>query len=286
MKCPNCNHENLDVNKYCSVCGSKLAKGLKIIECPICHQHIPEDSNFCPDCGEKITKHNSGDILRFAVNGVSFNMIFVEHGDYVIEDWDHFNHKDFSRRITISKDYYLGETQVTQGLWEAVMGRGHNPSYYKNYPNSGQRPVENVSWNECQLFIDELNKITGNNFSLPHEVEWEFAVVQRGLSMYSEYKTEWDLFKSQDETHHVTSFPPNKLGFYDLLGNVFEWCQDRWPFIRGDDVIDLRHYRTCPEFDIYGGHYGALTLRGYGMCESIYDFNEGRKDVGFRLALR
>ena len=108
-----------------------------------------------------------------SVNGVEFSMIAVEGGTFLMgspdDDVETYGNEKPQHQVTLS-DYYIGETEVTQELWEAVMGS--NPPYYDGYP---QRPVVYVTWNDCQTFIQKLNALTGKKFRLPTEAEREFA---------------------------------------------------------------------------------------------------------------
>ena len=122
-------------------------------------------------------------------------------------------------------DYYICETEVTQELWKAVMG--------KNYSGSGKLPVSWVGWEDCQEFISKLNALTGQQFRLPTEAEWEFAA--RGGTKSRGYKfsgsnnideVAWYDSNSNSLTHEVGTKSPNELGIYDMSGNVIEWCQD------------------------------------------------------------
>ena len=126
------------------------------------------------------------------------------------------------------RDYYISKYEVTQELWQVVMG--YNPSEFKNSP---QNPVENVSWDDCQEFIAKLNELTGKRFRLPTEAEWEFAA--RGGDKSRGYKysgsdfqdhVAWYYVNSDKMTHPVGQNSPNELGLYDMSGNVWEWCQD------------------------------------------------------------
>ena len=174
------------------------------------------------------------------VNGVSFTMIAVEGGTFKMGaqstdssgdnyDSDAYSYESPVHNVTLSS-YYIGETEVTQELWEAVMGS--NPSYYSGYP---QRPVEQISWNDCQEFITKLNQLTGKNFRLPTEAEWEYAA--RGGNKSKGYKysgsnsigdVAWYINNNSSQTHVVKTKQANELGIYDMSGNVWEWCQDRY----------------------------------------------------------
>lgn len=168
----------------------------------------------------------------FTVNGVSFNMIAVKGGTFTMgatseQGSDAYDNEEPAHQVTLS-DYCIGETEVTQDLWQAVMGS--NPSYFTG---NLQRPVEKVSWNDCQEFIKKLNQLTGKTFRLPTEAEWEYAA--RGGSQSKGYKyagsntigdVAWYTSNSSSTSHPVKQKHPNELGLYDMSGNVYEWCQD------------------------------------------------------------
>ena len=113
-------------------------------------------------------KQTDNSFVEISANGVKFTMVLVEHGSFVKGEMTKML---FHTPVILTKDYYIGEYEVTQELWEAVMGAESNPSVFKG----GNLPVNNISWNDCNAFINKLNEITGKSFRLPTECEWEFA---------------------------------------------------------------------------------------------------------------
>ncbi len=168
--------------------------------------------------------------IEYTVNGVKFNMMRVKGGTFnmgatVEMDSDANSNESPVHQVTLST-YYIGQTEVTQELWQAVMGT--NPS---NYTGDLQRPVEKVSFTDCEEFIAQLNALTGLHFRLPTEAEWEYAA--RGGNKSHNYRyagsndideVAWYTENSDGTTHPVATKQPNELGIYDMSGNVCEWC--------------------------------------------------------------
>lgn len=167
------------------------------------------------------------------VKGVEYPMVFVEGGTFKMgsDDSDAYYSEAFYDEnpvhSVILSGYHIGKYEVTQELWEAVMGS--NPSHFKG----ARRPVEQVSWDDCQVFIRKLNSLTGKNFKLPTEAQWEYAA--RGGKKSRGYKysgsntigdVAWYTNNSGKKTHDVGTKIPNELGLYDMAGNVWEWCSD------------------------------------------------------------
>ena len=182
--------------------------------------------------------------------------------------------------------YYIGETEVTQALWKAVMGS--NPSEFKG----DDLPVEQVSWDDCQIFISKLNALTGKRFRLPTEAEWEFAARGGNQSRHTPYSgssriddVAWYLYNSGEKTHPVKTKQPNELGIYDMSGNVWEWCQD-WD---GD-------YSSYAQTNPTGASSGSdRVIRGGSLYSSPWDCRSSGRvygaptyseyDQGLRLVL-
>ncbi len=147
---------------------------------------------------------------------------------------------------TIPSGFWMFDTPCTQALWEAVMGE--NPSRFKG----PDRPVESVSWDQCQEFLQRLNaRCTGLELKLPSEAQWEYACrAGRETPRYREDLDEiaWYWENSQGETHPVGQKAPNDWGLYDTLGNVWEWCEDVWTEDYNKEASAVSR-RVCPPRD-------------------------------------
>lgn len=195
------------------------------------YDETPPAGDGSSDNGNGGTPAFDGKDKVFTVNGVSFTMIAVKGGTFTMGATPEQTGADSdelpTHSVTLS-DYYIGETEVTQELWRAVMGS--NPS---EFPGNSRRPVETVSWNDCQTFISKLNQLTDGRFRLPTEAQWEYAARGGNKSKgytYSGSNTiddvAWYTSNSSSTTHPVKTKAPNELGIYDMSGNVWEWCSD------------------------------------------------------------
>ena len=221
---------------------------------------------------QSATTSSSASSQTFTVGGVTFKMIRVEG---------------------LGSPFYIGETEVTQELWQAVMG--NNPSNFKGY----NLPVEYVSWNDCKEFLSILNILTGKNFRLPKEKEWEYAAKGGNKSHGYEYSSSntvddvawywknsgdhylsgtdvdwnWDKIKNNNgRTHPVKTKKPNELGIYDMSGNVWEWCEDFY-----DSSGSYRVFRGGSWYD--GAWYCRVSCRGNSAPSNRVN------NLGLRLAL-
>ena len=236
-------------------------------------------------------KKVASDVETITVNGVTFRMHRVEGGTFQMGSESRYTYDDKPVHSVTLSDYYIGETEVTQALWTAVMGS--NPSNWKG----DNLPVEKVSWDDCQEFINKLNQLTGKRFALPTEAQWEYAARGGSKSRGYEYSgsnniddVAWYWYKGKGygsrKTHQVGTKQANELGLYDMSGNVYEWCQDYW----------YGSYSSSSQTDPAGPSTGSnRVIRGgswygdAGICRSAY---RGNRDpgyscfnLGFRLVL-
>ncbi len=285
---------------------------------PTCHEDNPDDAVYCHMCGRKmktrakwpfvlvgivavalavvfgIMKFDSSDNenkMKFTVNGVSFNMIKVDGGSFSMGAtyeqgseamwWEEPVHQ-----VSLSS-YYIGETEVTQALWKAVMRQ--NPSSFKG----DNLPVDCVSWDDCVEFCRLLSQKTGKRFRLPTEAEWEFAA--RGGNKSNHYKysgsnnlyeVAWCLDNSDNISHPVKIKKPNELGIYDMAGNAWEWCNDYW-HEKYENYSQVNP--QGPSSGEYRVHRGGGWLNRPTHCRISYRYKakqSRRNDFrGFRLAM-
>ena len=220
--------------------------------------------------------------LTFNVKGVSFKMVYIEGGSFTMGALPNDKEADFDevRHQVTLKNYFIGETEVTQELWEAVMPK--NRSKHK----SPQYPVEYVTYDMCKEFITKLNALTGKHFRLPTEVEWEYAArggkKSKGYLYAGSNNIDEVAYSLNNYTihcqHPVAQLKPNELGLYDMTGNVWEWCDD-W-------------YRKTPTSKpssnfhvIRGGGYDCSPRYCRSTNRFMYDQRRRRDLVGLRLAL-
>jgi formylglycine-generating enzyme required for sulfatase activity len=211
---------------------------LALVSC----EKVPQDNNSPQNNPEKDME------ITITMGNVSFPMVLVEHGTFVKGERDN---ESINTPIILTKDYYIGKYEVTQDVWKHVMG-DTNPSTFKG----DQYPVHGVSWDDCQLFIEKLNQITGKKFRLPTECEWEFAA--RGGNKHEPFdysgssdinEVAWYRDNSDNCVHPVGEKKPNVLGLYDMTGNVTEWTKDPYTtktIFMGDTLVDPEPYENNP----------------------------------------
>lgn len=188
-------------------------------------------------------------------------------------------------QVTISNDFLIGKYTVTQALWQAIMG--NNPSHFKG----ADRPVEQVSWDDCQIFIQKLNSMAGKNiYRLPTEAEWEYSRRAGSTSAYCFGDDEgrlgkyaWYANNSGQETHPAGQKKPNSLGLYDMHGNVWKWCQDWYGNYPSGPVMDPKGPSSGSNCVLRGGSW--FKVAAYARAAYRYRGNPGLRYnyLGFRL---
>lgn len=262
----------------------------------------------CGGDGDEPTPPNgnntSSDVETFTVNGVSFNMVKVEGGTFQMGATDgqpvqSGDEHDILKNIPVHQvtlsTYSIGQTEVTAELWQAVMG---SAPYLNNndlvFAVTNKLPIVHVSWNDCYVFIQKLNQLTGKKFRLPTEAEWEYAA--RGGKKSNGYiysgsndlgQVAWHKDNSSKSLHPVATKLANELKIYDMSGNATEYCSDIYGSYSSESQTNPKGPTTSEYSEVYRVQRGgdaerkgcAVTLRSYTTQDTPNDFK------GFRLAL-
>ncbi|KPL07950.1 hypothetical protein AMJ85_09145 [candidate division BRC1 bacterium SM23_51] len=209
--------------------------------------------------------------------GVTHRMRWIEPGTFMMgspEDEPGRFEDETLHQVTLTKGFWLGETTCTQAAWKAVMSE--NPSHFKG----DNRPVERVSWDDCQDFLKRANAIAG--LRLPTEVEWEYACRAGTMTSFwfgdkiiTEQVNHVCNGKGRGETVDVKALPCNAWGLYQMHGNVWEWCQDWY-----DDVdVEEDSGRV-----VRGGSWGGEPRYCRSACRNWYRSHNGFDFLSFRVA--
>lgn len=218
----------------------------------------------------------------------TIEMVDVQGGTFVMgldESEAEHPYETPRHRVTLS-DFRIGKFEVTQKLWEAVTG--DNPSSVKG----DDLPVESVSWNDVQLFIERLNRMTGKKYRLPTEAEWEYAAMGGRKSAGYTYiggnnpdNGTWNFNNSDGKSHIVGLLNPNELGIYDMGGNVQEWVQDWYGHYPGKAQKNPKGAKKSDIGKIIrGGCFSNLPQYNKPGCRFVSNPNFKSPDIGFRLA--
>ena len=222
---------------------------------------------------------------KTVVNSIGMKFVLIPAGTFQMGSTTGDKDEQPVHQVTISKPFYMGETEVTQAQWKAIMGT--NPSLFQGDPN---RPVEQVWWDDVQAFIRKLNeKEAVNLYRLPTEAEWEYAARAGTTTAYSfgddasvlgQYA--WYKDNAGEKTHPVAQLKPNAWGLYDMHGNVWEWVQDWYQRYSAEAVTDPQGPTSGTHRGRRGGAWNNLDQ----ICRSAnrYSVTGYRDDfLGFRL---
>ncbi len=218
----------------------------------------------------------------------AYPMIKVEGGTFIMGTNDTDEDDCTPHNVTLS-DFYIGQFEVSQGLWEKIMGS--NPSEYQPTEGRDSLPVENVSFDEVQLFINRLNTKTGKKFSLPTEAQWEYAArggIESKGTAYAGSKYPNNIWYDKDGPFKI-KFPPsvNELGIYQMSGNVAEWCLDYYDkeyYKKSNNSIDPVNNTKSKYHIIRGGSFESGTPDKITVFYRDAD-NMPRSCTGFRIVI-
>lgn len=251
--------------------------------------NIPQNKpgNISNNSGSNISKSNSTNQQTVA-GSVDMQFVKVPSGSFMMgapaSEKDSFDSERPQHKVFISKDFYLGKYEVTQGQWKAVMGS--NPSQFKECGDNC--PVENVSWNDVQDFIRKLNARGEGTYRLPTEAEWEYACRAGTVGEYGGTgnldEMGWYVKNSDNKPHPVGQKKANAFGLYDMHGNVHEWVQDWDGAYLNFDVTDPTGPTTGQKRLIRGGDFRSGHLGGLRSAFRFgFDPTSSGYDRGFRL---
>lgn len=232
-------------------------------------------------------------IPRLSQNVKQLEMVLIQPGTFIMGSRNGESQAWPPHKVTITRPFYIGKYEVTQAQWQAVMGK--NRSYFSGHPD---RPVEKVSWRDCQKFIKRLKNLNQGKFRLPTEAEWEYACradTDTPFSFGSDARNAekymwWRGNNEPDETKKVGMKRPNSWGIYDMHGNVYEWCADRWESSHERDAqIDPKVSRSrwalfgfVTKYVFRGGCFNSQE----NACRSASRRNEQAFDYYKGLGLR
>ena len=215
--------------------------------------------------------------LESLPGGVEMEFVFCPKGTFKMGD-------ERNRSVRLTRGFWIGKYPVTQEQWKSVMES--DPSSHQEY----FAPVTNVSWDKCQNFVKKVNsQSNGFTVSLPTEAQWEYASRAGATedAQDGEVEVAWHQWNSKNQIHPVGTLNPNSWGIYDMLGNVWEWCNDWYErHLKDEDCSDPKGPDSGPGHVTRGGSFRDDP----GYCRSTYRpgdcyGDEGADNVGFRLVL-
>ena len=227
---------------------------------------------------------------KLMIKEIETSMISIEGGIFTMgctsDQGAECTHDEFPIHQVQLSGFKLLKTEVTQGMWQSVMG--NNPSLNKR---SAQFPVENVSFTDIEKFIYILNEISSHRYRLPTEAEWEFAArggIKSKSTLYSgsneAQSVSWNVGNSSN-TSHITGYKnANELGLFDMSGNVWEWCSDWYGEYHASEESDPRGAVDGTDKVIRGGSYSGSIWFCRNAIRMHYAPSYKSHFIGFRLA--
>ena len=258
--------------------GGQIRRQKRNLPNSVVNRHTPPAK---PITEEKQKRQKEVDRILSAIEG---NMVYVDGGSFMMgatpeQEKDAFTNEKPMHKVTLNS-FYICKYEVTQEEWNTIFG------WHSSNAEEGKLPAT-CSWGECSIFIQKLNDLTGKNYRLPTEAEWEYAA--RGGRKSRGYKyagsnsisdVAWFYSNSNNKPHVVGEKMPNELGLYDMCGNVWEWCQDRYTVYTKEDQTNPINSQGGENIQ-RGGSWDNDAL----LCRLSYRyFNAQRECSGLRLA--
>lgn len=285
-----------DIRKYQEIISSPFGKDMKSDAFETLISKYPEmkDEIGSMHTEKSLPEKSTGKVTE----SLGMKFVLIQPGTFMMgspADEPMRDDDETQHQVTLTKGFYLQTTEVSQGQWRSIMG--NNPSYFKDCGD--ECPVECVSWNDCQEFIQRLNNQEGTeNYRLPTEAEWEFACRAGGTKAFANGEMiarrcghdpnlddmGWYCGNSGKTTNPVRQKNPNDWGTYDMHGNVWEWCQDLYGEYPSDHIVDP----AGPSSGLRRVFRGGGWLHNISHCRSANRFRDthgfNSRYVGFRLA--
>ena len=223
----------------------------------------------------------AGERKILTADGIDYAFRWCPPGVFMMGRDSRLNHSKPVHQVKLTKGFWLLETQVTQAMWQSVMG--NNPSKFKGERN----PVEYVSWEDCQSFCKKLSQKLGQRVQLPTEAQWEYACRAGTTGSYAGNLDEmaWYISNSDLTTHAVGQKKPNAWGLYDMHGNVWEWCSDYYDstYYSRSPKSDPENTTASPYRVSRGGSFNYLSVSCLPAYRHRGTPNDRDCHFGFRL---
>jgi formylglycine-generating enzyme required for sulfatase activity len=258
------------------------------VSCLVCLLSLPLLQGQAPAPPPKDDIHKAGERITLKINDVEYAFRWCPKGMFMMGSpmgEQRRSDNESLHRVTLSKGFWMQETEVTQLMWLSVMGT--EPSQYKG----DQRPVETVTWNDCQEYVKKLNDmkvaLAGFKFSLPTEAQWEYACRADTTTAYSfgDTLTQQQANFGGGQTKDVGSYPGNAWGLKDMHGNVWEWCLDSYGDYPNGAVTDPVG-ASQGSARVYRGGSWSSRAEYCRSADRCYDDPGGRsRNLGLRLSL-